>query len=438
MPTKWQAYLRNLWQRDSFFTDLSILVAIVLYFFMYQTWWVLVLIGPGFALDVLRHRAKRTTYPPADAPALSDRIRSILDGAGRQEIEVSVIVVPKGVPYYRLNGRRFTAAAALGELLTDTELEALVRYQCMRPTPSITWMKKWSPLVEFGVPLSLIGWTLLGSSLHALTWLVAVMIALAVYRRPHVRLRLQVQMSVVAFRKAGGDIRSLITAVLKVWTRYSAVNGSVPLDEVQVVIDRYSAVGGVSRSELEEMASAIGADARLLPPQSVSPLRRVGRFIPRWTLTMPLLLLLGVLLSAEFWLYRMIIPQLETEMWQSLYGEDVATTVAKAPEARQWLYENKNPYPLAGNRFDGKKEAQTFVEELYQAGAVRVVVKVDYDEPWRIEKEGGPYADVLIVLLPQDRDARKRLFAVEAREAQREGFDPSRDTGQKHLFLWWD
>ena len=73
-------------------------------------------------------------------------------------------------------------------------------------------------------------------------------------------------------------------------------------------------------------------------------------------------------------------------------------------EALAWLESNPNPYALAGNRFHSTEDAIAFVEMLYEAGAVEVLVTNIYDEDWRIEAEGGPYADSLIIHLPQDSE----------------------------------
>jgi hypothetical protein len=101
-------------------------------------------------------------------------------------------------------------------------------------------------------------------------------------------------------------------------------------------------------------------------------------------------------------------------------------------EARQWLSTNKNVSPFAGNRFGLKENAVAFVEQLYDAGAETVYVTGINNEP------GGPYADSIVVVLPSDKDKRKKLFEINRVEAEREGFDGMRDIGQKELFFWWD
>lgn len=107
-------------------------------------------------------------------------------------------------------------------------------------------------------------------------------------------------------------------------------------------------------------------------------------------------------------------------------------------EARAWLESNPNPYAFAGNRFASTEEALAFVNTLYEAGALKVYVTGIYDEKWRIDAEGGPYADTLIVRLPSDTESRKILFEISNEEAVSEGFLPEKDTGQEELLLWWD
>jgi hypothetical protein len=107
-------------------------------------------------------------------------------------------------------------------------------------------------------------------------------------------------------------------------------------------------------------------------------------------------------------------------------------------EAVAWLTSNENPYSFASNRFSSTDEAILFVEKLYARGAVQVLVTGIYDEAWRIEAEGGPYADTLIIILPEEKGARLDLFEIANDEAKREGFASEKDTGQEELMLWWD
>lgn len=112
------------------------------------------------------------------------------------------------------------------------------------------------------------------------------------------------------------------------------------------------------------------------------------------------------------------------------------------PEAREWLANNGNASLLAGNRFAGREAAQQFVETLYDIGAEGVYVSMIYNETWRIEKEGGPYATSLIVKLPKDKKVRQKIFAIAEEEARAEGFlddnESIEDRGEDEITFWWD
>jgi hypothetical protein len=97
-------------------------------------------------------------------------------------------------------------------------------------------------------------------------------------------------------------------------------------------------------------------------------------------------------------------------------------------EARSWIEENPNLYPLAGNRFETKQAAIEFVDQLYSIGAGTVYVTSICSEDWRIREEGGPYADRLIVILPADAQKRNDIFNIYTEEAEQEGLIPEVDT----------
>ncbi len=113
------------------------------------------------------------------------------------------------------------------------------------------------------------------------------------------------------------------------------------------------------------------------------------------------------------------------------------------PEAREWLASNANPHPLASNRFGGREEAQQFVESLYAAGATIVHITMIHDEPWRIEQEGGPYAESLLMKLPNQAAARDRILAIAEEEMRNEGFLEDDEhledkVSEDSISLWWD
>jgi hypothetical protein len=107
-------------------------------------------------------------------------------------------------------------------------------------------------------------------------------------------------------------------------------------------------------------------------------------------------------------------------------------------EARGWISTNNNVSPLASNRFGAKENALSFVEQLYKAGAEIVYVTSIMQDAKRIKEEGGPYANSIVVVLPRDKDKRKKLVEINNIESRKEGFNGVGDIGQKELFFWWD
>src|SRR5262249_40379917 len=81
-----------------------------------------------------------------------------------------------------------------------------------------------------------------------------------------------------------------------------------------------------------------------------------------------------------------------------------------------------------------------FLSKLQRAGAVRVIASrihgyvrefVDGDQAH--ENTGH-----LVVEFPPSPPQRRRLFAIEARQARSLGLDPSPDAGQRYMFLTLD
>ena len=116
-----------------------------------------------------------------------------------------------------------------------------------------------------------------------------------------------------------------------------------------------------------------------------------------------------------------------------------ASARREKPEAREWLTDNPNQRALVGNRFIDSREALIFVNLLYELGAVRVRIDNIYDETERIREQGGPYADTLIVELPDDNAARARLYELFEHElAEKQGLDLEPYIGHDELHFWWD
>jgi hypothetical protein len=118
-------------------------------------------------------------------------------------------------------------------------------------------------------------------------------------------------------------------------------------------------------------------------------------------------------------------------------------------EALSWLLGNKNKSAFAANHFNNNDNAIDAVKTLYAAGAVKVDIIVRYDEPWRVESEGGEYADIIEVTFP-DSGRDKIIAAIEALKP--DNFEDTPGEGNespysgpysgldhtKTIRLWWD
>lgn len=75
----------------------------------------------------------------------------------------------------------------------------------------------------------------------------------------------------------------------------------------------------------------------------------------------------------------------------------------RGPEALAWLRKSESESALASNRFGDTATAIRFVEELYAAGAARVVIPEE-----SIQDE----ANTLVIVLPAERSKREALFQI--------------------------
>lgn len=94
------------------------------------------------------------------------------------------------------------------------------------------------------------------------------------------------------------------------------------------------------------------------------------------------------------------------------YNRDCLLPIAPGlgwAEASSWLAANWRPSPLALQRFSDTKAAIDFVDQLYAAGAESVAidnVTMPPDHDW------APYADTLLVALPDNQTTRQTIFDV--------------------------
>lgn len=100
-------------------------------------------------------------------------------------------------------------------------------------------------------------------------------------------------------------------------------------------------------------------------------------------------------------------------------------------EARTWLNAGDKTTRSLG-RFKRTSDTAQFVEELYQAGAVKVIVPEIY-----LGKRGQQFADALLVQLPKPAKTRKTIRkACDKLQNQNLGaVEPQKDIGEPHLFL---
>ena len=106
----------------------------------------------------------------------------------------------------------------------------------------------------------------------------------------------------------------------------------------------------------------------------------------------------------------------------------------QGPEALGWLRKSDNESALASNRFGETRNAIRFVQELYSAGAPRVIVPLPSIQKDDVET----YADSLVVTLSDDPAKRERVWKLCKRELERAGGKPGDSPTDDHVLLWWD
>lgn len=109
-------------------------------------------------------------------------------------------------------------------------------------------------------------------------------------------------------------------------------------------------------------------------------------------------------------------------------------------EACRWLKSNQSEHAFAGNRFNSNEAALRFIENLYQKGALSVIIDNIFRERWRIKEYGGPYADTLIVVMPEDHIQKEQLIQISQAEYNQSpaGFERIIDDEHNIIIFWWD
>ena len=108
-------------------------------------------------------------------------------------------------------------------------------------------------------------------------------------------------------------------------------------------------------------------------------------------------------------------------------------------DAAAWLRANWGDSAFASNRFGATENALEFVNQLHAAGATHVHID---NEMLLKEHDWTPYADTLLVGLPEDGEKRSALFDL-MRDVGRPDEDGNDDhllidSGQPEARLWWD
>jgi hypothetical protein len=100
-------------------------------------------------------------------------------------------------------------------------------------------------------------------------------------------------------------------------------------------------------------------------------------------------------------------------------------------EALEWLKAEGRNAPSLG-RFKSVKSASKFVEELYLAGAIKVIASDIYEG-----KRGEQFSDGLLVELPKSASQRKAIRSVcqQLRKKDRGAFQPDEDLGEAYLYI---
>lgn len=102
-------------------------------------------------------------------------------------------------------------------------------------------------------------------------------------------------------------------------------------------------------------------------------------------------------------------------------------------EAFSWLDESTDESYRTVGVLETNEQSIDLIDEAYKAGAVEVIAVEIETYP-----DGGQNTGRLVITLPEDVEARKRVFQWCEVQAQKLGFTAGEDVGQKHLFVMLD
>jgi hypothetical protein len=107
-----------------------------------------------------------------------------------------------------------------------------------------------------------------------------------------------------------------------------------------------------------------------------------------------------------------------------------------APDTREvleWLGSTPDSEYRSLGESGSTEDAIALAQKIYDAGAVEVLA-VEIDEYEGVGQNSGR----LVIKLPDQPEARRRVFAWAAANSESHGFDPYTDTGQRYLFSMLD
>ncbi len=118
-------------------------------------------------------------------------------------------------------------------------------------------------------------------------------------------------------------------------------------------------------------------------------------------------------------------------MDKDTYLEKVLRDTPRKQEALAWMEQKDGEERTIGDADRDEVASLRLVKDLYRRGAEDVTaIDIEANTQWES-------TSTLIVKLPQDAVARKRVFQVDAKTARQSGFDPTADEGQHYLMLHW-
>ncbi|MBK9140555.1 MAG: hypothetical protein IPM17_17675 [Verrucomicrobia bacterium] len=107
---------------------------------------------------------------------------------------------------------------------------------------------------------------------------------------------------------------------------------------------------------------------------------------------------------------------------------------SKRTDAREWLHKNGGEAAAHSlGRFKREGDAAKFVEQLYHAGAAKVIAPDIYSN-----KAGDQFADCLLVRLPKEPAKRKAVRRVceQLRRRDLGAVKPTEDIGEPYVYLY--